>query len=198
GADARIYLFDADSGDRVDTLTGHDDVVTAVAWSPDGATLASTAGGPPIRPAPGRGAGGAAAGGGPWARAGGAATRRGGRSGGGAGGGGGGAARGGALAGARGRTATRACSTRSTARALGAPCVRRRCCTSPRAAERDLRTSRTRACRTHGSGARDPCASGRRCSVRLAGPGGVLPILVASPQPFDWSSRRDTYLIHIS
>ena len=39
GADARIYLFDAG---------GHDDVVTAVAWSPDGATLASTAGGPLI------------------------------------------------------------------------------------------------------------------------------------------------------
>jgi WD40 repeat protein len=48
GADARIYLFDAESGDRVDTLTGHDDVVTAVARSPDGATLASTAGGPLI------------------------------------------------------------------------------------------------------------------------------------------------------
>jgi WD40 repeat protein len=48
GADARIYLFDAESGPRVYTLTGHDDVVTAVAWSPDGATLASTAGGPLI------------------------------------------------------------------------------------------------------------------------------------------------------
>ena len=48
GADSRIFLFDGDSGDRVDTLTGHDDVVTAVAWSPDGTTLASTAGGPLI------------------------------------------------------------------------------------------------------------------------------------------------------
>src|SRR5262249_53811383 len=46
GADKRIYLFDTTSGELVDTLVGHDDIVTAVAWSPDGGTLASTAGGP--------------------------------------------------------------------------------------------------------------------------------------------------------
>src|SRR5262249_1338576 len=45
-ADKRIYLFAPASGSVIDTLTGHDDVVTAVAWSPDGTTLASTAGGP--------------------------------------------------------------------------------------------------------------------------------------------------------
>ena len=45
-ANHRIYVFDAATGARWDTLVGHDDVVTAVVWSPDGRTLASTAGGP--------------------------------------------------------------------------------------------------------------------------------------------------------
>jgi WD40 repeat protein len=46
GADDRIYLYDAEDGAPYDVLTGHADLVTAVAFSPDGATLASTAGGP--------------------------------------------------------------------------------------------------------------------------------------------------------
>lgn len=46
GADDRIYLYAADDGAAYDVLTGHGDLVTAVAFSPDGATLASTAGGP--------------------------------------------------------------------------------------------------------------------------------------------------------
>jgi WD40 repeat protein len=45
-ADNYIYAFDAATGGRWDVLEGHADTVTAVAWSPDGATLASTAGGP--------------------------------------------------------------------------------------------------------------------------------------------------------
>ncbi|HJQ82737.1 MAG TPA: hypothetical protein VKA21_01580, partial [Candidatus Binatia bacterium] len=46
GADGRIYLFEPTSGALYDVLEGHADVVTAVGWSPDGRTLASTAGGP--------------------------------------------------------------------------------------------------------------------------------------------------------
>lgn len=45
-SDARIYVYDTVTGGLSDTLVGHEDVVTAVAWSPDGAHLASTAGGP--------------------------------------------------------------------------------------------------------------------------------------------------------
>lgn len=45
GADTLIRLYDATSGALVDTLAGHHDLVTAVAWSPDGHRLASTAGG---------------------------------------------------------------------------------------------------------------------------------------------------------
>lgn len=45
-SDARIYVYDTVAGGLSDTLVGHDDVVTALAWSPDGAQLASTAGGP--------------------------------------------------------------------------------------------------------------------------------------------------------
>lgn len=45
GGDDRIHLFDATDGARFDVLTGHADLVTAVAFSPDGDTLASTAGG---------------------------------------------------------------------------------------------------------------------------------------------------------
>ncbi len=45
-ADDRIYLFDADDGAIADVVEGSGDLVTAVAWSPDGRTLASTAGGP--------------------------------------------------------------------------------------------------------------------------------------------------------
>jgi WD40 repeat protein len=39
-----VYLTDA-NGAPYDRLEGHEDAVGAVAWSPDGATLASTAGG---------------------------------------------------------------------------------------------------------------------------------------------------------
>src|SRR5262245_19479222 len=45
-SDERIYLYDTASGALADTLVGHEDVVTALAWSPDGEHLASTAGGP--------------------------------------------------------------------------------------------------------------------------------------------------------
>lgn len=43
--DKKIYLYDPDWAELVGTVTGHADLVTAVAWSPDGTTLASTAGG---------------------------------------------------------------------------------------------------------------------------------------------------------
>jgi WD40 repeat protein len=43
--DTRIYLYEPQDARLVDTITGHADLVTAVAWSPDGRTLASTAGG---------------------------------------------------------------------------------------------------------------------------------------------------------
>jgi WD40 repeat protein len=45
-ADKHIYVVDAATGRLWDTLAGHDDIVSAVAWSPDGSMLASTAGGP--------------------------------------------------------------------------------------------------------------------------------------------------------
>lgn len=45
GKDHNIYLFDAESGALAQTLTGHADLVPALAWSPDGCMLASTAGG---------------------------------------------------------------------------------------------------------------------------------------------------------
>jgi len=45
GEDRQVYLVDAASGAPYDRLEGHLDAVSAVAWSPDGATLASTAGG---------------------------------------------------------------------------------------------------------------------------------------------------------
>lgn len=45
GADGNIYLHDANDGALLDTLTGHADVVTALAFSADGCSLASTAGG---------------------------------------------------------------------------------------------------------------------------------------------------------
>lgn len=45
GKDERIYLYEPDRAELVGTVTGHADLVTAVAWSPDGRTLASTAGG---------------------------------------------------------------------------------------------------------------------------------------------------------
>jgi WD40 repeat protein len=51
GADHAVYVFDAHDGTLRDTLTGHADVVAAVAWSPDGCTLASTAGGGRLDPA---------------------------------------------------------------------------------------------------------------------------------------------------
>jgi WD40 repeat protein len=49
GSDARIYVYDAVEGVLYDTIEGHADVVTALAWSPDGETLASTAGGPLLK-----------------------------------------------------------------------------------------------------------------------------------------------------
>ena len=45
-ADKRVYVFDAANGRLRDVLAGHADVVTTVAWSPDGRRLASVAGGP--------------------------------------------------------------------------------------------------------------------------------------------------------
>ncbi len=47
----QILVYDARDGRLIDTLLGHADVVTAVAWSPDGAALASTAGGPLVNAA---------------------------------------------------------------------------------------------------------------------------------------------------
>jgi WD40 repeat protein len=46
--DASVYLVDAATGAHYDRLEGHSDLVSAVAWSPDGATLATTAGGPRV------------------------------------------------------------------------------------------------------------------------------------------------------
>ncbi len=43
--DKNIYVYDASSGHLVQTVGGSADLVTAVAWSPDGSTLASVAGG---------------------------------------------------------------------------------------------------------------------------------------------------------
>ena len=48
GADHNVYVFDAGTGALYDTLTGHADVVTATAFSPDGCSLATTAGGPRV------------------------------------------------------------------------------------------------------------------------------------------------------
>ncbi len=45
GADNLIRIYDPATGALVDTLAGHNDLVTALAWSPDGSRLASTAGG---------------------------------------------------------------------------------------------------------------------------------------------------------
>lgn len=45
-ADRRIYVFRAGDGSLYDRLEGHGEKVSAVAWAPDGRTLASTAGGP--------------------------------------------------------------------------------------------------------------------------------------------------------
>jgi WD40 repeat protein len=45
GEDDSIYVFDGATGAVHDRLEGSGDVVSAVAWSPDGTTLASTAGG---------------------------------------------------------------------------------------------------------------------------------------------------------
>jgi len=44
--DHRVYLLSADDGGIYDRLEGHGERVTAVAFAPDGHTLASTAGGP--------------------------------------------------------------------------------------------------------------------------------------------------------
>ena len=41
-----MYVFSAADGAEYDRLDGHAETVTAVAWSPDGTILASTAGGP--------------------------------------------------------------------------------------------------------------------------------------------------------
>jgi WD40 repeat protein len=46
GADQRLYVFAAADGTLLSRLDGHREDVTAVAWAPDGRTLASTAGGP--------------------------------------------------------------------------------------------------------------------------------------------------------
>ena len=44
--DRNIYLHDATTGRLLQTVRGSGDLVTNVAWSPDGRTLASVAGGP--------------------------------------------------------------------------------------------------------------------------------------------------------
>ena len=44
-ADKNVYVFAATNGSLYDTLVGHGNIVTAVAWSPNSRTLASTAGG---------------------------------------------------------------------------------------------------------------------------------------------------------
>jgi WD40 repeat protein len=44
-SDKLIRIYDTATGALVDTLAGHGDLVTALAWSPDGRRLASTAGG---------------------------------------------------------------------------------------------------------------------------------------------------------
>ena len=44
-SDGTIVLLDATDGSVIDRLTGHEDDVAALAWSPDGRRLASTAGG---------------------------------------------------------------------------------------------------------------------------------------------------------
>jgi WD40 repeat protein len=44
-SDGSIVLLQASDGAVVDRLTGHSDDVAALAWSPDGLRLASTAGG---------------------------------------------------------------------------------------------------------------------------------------------------------
>ncbi|MGQ0826338.1 MAG: Ig-like domain-containing protein [Actinomycetota bacterium] len=44
-ADEQIYVFNAANASSFDTLVGHAELVTDVAWSPSGCTLASTAGG---------------------------------------------------------------------------------------------------------------------------------------------------------
>ncbi len=48
GADRAVHVFEAASGAPYDRLEGHADIVSAVAWSPDGHVLASTAGGPRV------------------------------------------------------------------------------------------------------------------------------------------------------
>jgi WD40 repeat protein len=45
-SDHAIYVFNASNGSLYDKLVGHKNVVSAVAWSPNGRVLASTAGGP--------------------------------------------------------------------------------------------------------------------------------------------------------
>ncbi len=48
GNDHKIHFFNGESGGFIKSTSGHADTVTALAWSPDGCTLASTAGGPRI------------------------------------------------------------------------------------------------------------------------------------------------------
>ena len=43
--DTNIYVYNAVNGTLYDTIVGHQTLVTSVAWSPNGKTLASTAGG---------------------------------------------------------------------------------------------------------------------------------------------------------
>src|SRR5262249_7612899 len=45
GADKNVYVFDANTKTMIDTLTGHADGVTSLAWSRDGCMLAGAAGG---------------------------------------------------------------------------------------------------------------------------------------------------------
>ena len=46
GGDHNVYVYSATTGALYDKLVGHKTTVTAIAFSPDGKTLASTAGGP--------------------------------------------------------------------------------------------------------------------------------------------------------
>jgi WD40 repeat protein len=48
GDGKQVFIFDATTGDVIDTLTGHTAELTAIAWSSDACSLATTAGGPRI------------------------------------------------------------------------------------------------------------------------------------------------------
>ncbi len=179
GAHARR---DTAAGVLHDTLEAHGDIVTAVAWSPGGARLASAAGGrssscgssacprgrtsrSPLALALSgttRGPGG---------------DRRGGR---------------GAATPCDAAIATGACSRRSSGRAPGAACARRSRHRDPAACVPGRHRWRTPVSPSSGCGGPCPCEVGRRCIGRQPrarrGRPAAAPRL-ASPLPFDAPSR---------